>query len=171
MDWLAKDDRESTRWWVVHTRANHEKTLSKRLAAMGVQHFLPLVSVRRERQGRIWCIERPLFSSYLFLLGKEEDRYAALTTDCVAATLHVTDQAGLDRSLRDINRVLLNGEPIDACPGLKTGRRCRVRVGPLKGLEGTVLRRSKVTRVYIAVQILGQSAEVEIDSDWLDVVD
>lgn len=162
---------ELLRWWLVHTRANHEKALAKRLNALGISHYLPLVRVRGRRNGRVWTTERPLFPSYMFLLGGEDERYAAMRTNCAATVLHVCDQDRLSQSLGSIQRAISSGTPIDPCPEIKKGRRCRVRSGVLKGLEGIVQRRSKLTRVFIAVDALGQSAELEIDAELLEVVD
>jgi hypothetical protein len=60
---------------------------------------------------------------------------------------------------------------VDLYPGLRRGRRCRVVAGSLKGVEGVVLRRRGLYRVYVGVEALGQSAELEIDPSLLEVIE
>lgn len=138
---------------------------------MGIDVYLPMVGVKRRRQGRTSVNEIPLFAGYMFLRGGHEERYVAMTTNRAAAIHYVRDQDQLDTSIDNIRRAIGSGEIVDPFPGIKKGRRCRVRRGALKGLEGVVLRRTKVARVYIAVEALGQSAELQIEADYLELID
>lgn len=158
-------------WWVLHTRARNEKALSRELTKANIQFFLPLVVHRRTYAGRVRRVTIPLFPGYVFLCGRPEDRVVALRTNRIAHTLEVPDQDKLRRDLRQIQRVVESDLPIDLYPRLKTGSRCRIVRGTLAGLEGIVLKRRGPWRVYLSVQFLGQSAEVEIDPMLLEVDD
>ncbi len=164
-------DRLIGRWWVVYTRARNEKMVAACLTRMGVSHFLPLVRRGRPFRGRVRYVDLPLFPGYLFLCGDTRARYAALRTNRVAEILEVVDQEQLRGDLRQICLVLERGGTVDLYPGLRAGARCRVRSGPLAGIEGVVLRRRGVCRVYISVEFIGQSAELQIDAALLDVID
>lgn len=164
-------DRRIASWWLVHTKARQEKALAAHLDTLGIHYFLPLVEVRRRHGGRITEVQIPLFPGYLFLSGKGEERQAALRTNRVANVLEVADQQRLMTDLRQIHRLTSNGAAVDVYPGLRRGRRCRITGGSLKGLEGVILRRRGVCRVSIAVDVLGQSAEVEIDGSLLEVIE
>ena len=159
------------RWWVVHTKARNEKALAADLDSMGIGYFLPLARVRRSYGGRNTHVRIPLFPGYLFLCGGTDERYATLTTHRVANVIDVVDQEGLINDLRQISRTVLSDVPVDVYPGIRRGRQCRVTRGSLRGLEGVVLRRHGVCRVYVAVEMLGQSAEVEIDPHLLEIIE
>ena len=159
------------RWWLVHTRANHEKALARHLKAMGINVYLPLVEVRRRRKRRMAVSQIPLFPGYMFLHGGADERHATLTTHRAAAVRFVRNQDQLAKSLQNIRRAISSGTTVDPYPGIRKGRWCRVRSGALKGLEGVVLRRTKIARVFVAVEALGQSAELEIDADLLELAD
>ncbi len=158
-------------WWVVHTRSRQEKALAVDLDRIGIDCFLPLITVRRRYGGRTIRLQIPLFPSYLFMCGTEEHRYATLMTHRAAAVIHVADQTRLKHELGQIMRVTANDEPVDLYPGLRCGRRCRVITGSLTGLEGVVLQRRGTCRVYVGVEALGQSAELEIDPSRLEVIE
>ncbi|UCE58724.1 MAG: UpxY family transcription antiterminator [Phycisphaerales bacterium] len=159
------------RWWVLHTKARNEKALSGTLERLEIQHFLPLVRYKRLYGGRIRRVEIPLFPGYVFLCGSDEDRLVALKTNRIASVLEVVDQERLRDDLRQINLAVHGDEPIDLYPGLRSGSRCRVVSGSLSGLEGVVLRRRGPWRVYVGVEFVGQSAELEIDPALLELID
>jgi transcription antitermination factor NusG len=159
------------RWWVLHTRARNEKAVAASLEKLRINHFLPLVEHRRIYSGRVHLVKIPLFPGYVFLCGGSEDRLAALRTNRIANVLEVGDQERLKTDLRHIQRVVESNEPVELYPRLRRGCRCRVTSGVLAGLEGVVLRRRGPWRVYVGVEFLGQSAELEIDPMLLEVID
>jgi transcription antitermination factor NusG len=159
------------RIWLVHTKSRHEKVMATELSRKGISYYLPLVRTARRYQGRTVHFEIPLFPSYLFMGGDEEDRYAALMTHRATNIIRVNDQQRLRNELRHIHLATQSETPVDLYPGLKKGRRCRVVKGPLSGLEGTILRRRDLCRLYVGVEALGQSAELEIDASLIDLVD
>lgn len=158
-------------WWVVHTKARQEKALAGALECLGIGYFLPLAKVKRKYGGRIFRLQIPLFPSYLFLSGTDEDRYATLMTHRAASVIRVADQECLKRELNQIHQVTTSDEPVNLYPALRRGRRCRVTGGSLAGLEGVVLQRRDQWRIYVGVEVLGQSAELEIDPCQLEPLD
>lgn len=158
-------------WWLLHTKPRQEKALFGDLERRGISAYLPLARLQRQYGKRRTTVEIPLFPGYLFLCGTAEDRQAALTTNRIVRAIEVADQLRLVADLRRISRLVDSGEPIDVYPGLRVGRECRVTGGPLRGLRGVVLRRRSVSRMYMGVDILGQSAVVEIDCALLEAIE
>ncbi len=158
-------------WWVVHAKARNEKALGFDLEKLGIGYFLPLARVKRQYGRRRILVEIPLFPSYLFMCGGRDERSETLGTHRAANVIQVLDQRELKEQLRQIHRVTTSGKPVDLYTGLKRGTHCRVIRGCLKGLEGVVLRRRGTCRIYVAVEALGQSAELEIDADLLEAID
>ena len=164
-------EQATSLWWVLHTRSRNEKTVAAALARRRIQTYLPLVRRRRRYGRREVMTALPLFPGYLFLCGDLEARDVAWQTRRVAKVLPVENQELLKAELRQIQWVLESGEPVDLYPALREGSRCRIIGGAMRGLEGVVLRRRRISRLYIAVTMLGQSAVVEIDSALLEPVD
>ncbi len=158
-------------WWVLHTRSRAEKAIASDLRRHSVQHYLPLIRCKRAYGMRIREVSIPLFPGYVFLCGKDSDRLAALKTNRIAHVLTVPDQDKFRTELLQVQRVVESDEPVDLYPRLVVGARCRVLRGSLAGLEGQVRKRKGPWRVYISVEFLGQSVELEIDSTLLEVLD
>lgn len=168
---LAVPDSFTGRWWAVHTKSRQEKALASDLGRLGVGCFLPLARVRRRRAGRTVEAQYPLFPGYLFMCGNEEERIAALRTRRIVRVLDVGHQERFKDSLRHIHRMVTSDQPVDLYPGIRPGRRCRIASGPLRGIEGTVLRRHRAFRICVAIDMLGQSAEAEVDAASLEMLD
>jgi transcription antitermination factor NusG len=158
-------------WWVIHTKARHEKALAADLQRREIGCFLPLIRTLRRHGDRKVQVELPLFPSYLVLCGGESERYLTLMTHRVANVIKVASQERLKHELRQIYRVTASDQPVDLYPRLQRGQRCRIIRGSLRGLEGIVVRRRDVCRIYLGVDVLGQSAEVEIDASSVEAID
>ncbi len=153
-------------WWVAHTRARHEKALADDLGRMGIFAYLPLCErvTRSPRTRRLSKAMVPVFTSYVFFNGSEEDRYKAMTTNHVATTLAVPNQRELVAELRHIHRVVAVGAGFEQAQTVKVGDWVRVTVGPLEGVEGVVTHWKAKLRMELNVHILGQSVSVEVDA-------
>jgi len=156
------------RWWVAHTKSRNEKALAWMLAKWDIPYFLPLTEKVTHRKQRVFKSLLPLFGGYVFFNGGEEQRYRALTSNRIANVIEVADQGKIVRELSNIEKAVTSGLPIDPHPHLKVGERYRVSAGPLMGCEGVVVRKKNVTRILLKVEILGQAAAVEIDSELLE---
>lgn len=159
------------RWWVAHTKSRFEKAFAWDLLRQGIGYFLPLVERVRVSGGKKRRVMAPLFPSYVFFCGDGEARYVAMTTNRLCQTLNVNEQAGLIAELAAIELALSGKAELDPYPFAAVGRRCRVKAGPFRGLEGVVVQRNSVSRLVLAVDILGQGAAMDIETDLLEPVD
>ena len=161
----ARDDRHH-RWWCLHTKPRQEKVLARALRKRAVPHYLPqIVYESRTPGGRKIRSMLPLFPGYMFLYGDEYQRIEALQGNHLANILTVPDQIALEQDLRQIHRMLSSGLPIIPEPFPVAGATIRIRVGSLKGLVGTVVRRGGRDRFVAHVRFLGRGVTVDLQ-DW-----
>lgn len=158
-------------WWVGHTKARFEKAFAWDLLHRGIGYFLPLIERVRISGGRKRRVLAPLFASYVFFCGSDEDRYTAMTTNRLCNALAVPDQVKFVAEISAIEQALAGQAVLDPYPFAAVGRRCRVTAGPFQGMEGTVIQRSKPARLVLEVSLLGQGAAMEIDADLLEAID
>jgi transcription antitermination factor NusG len=160
----------SGRWWVAHTKARFEKVFAWELLSHHIGFFLPLVDRVHISGGKKRRLRLPLFPSYVFFCGNENDRYTAMTTNRLCQTICVVDQARLIRELTAIEIALLGKAPLAPHPAVRVGTRCRVTAGVFKGLEGLVIERARQAKMVLQIDILGQGALMEINLDLLEPV-
>ncbi len=160
-------------WYVAHTRARNEKALVQDLARMRIPCYLPLVrrESRSRRTGRISRSALPVFPGYVFFNATEEQRYQSLTTNRVARVLVVPEQKQFLAELQRIQDLLRRNQGFLVVKGLQVGDWGRIVAGPLRGLEGVVVRCSGRWRLSMNVTILGQSVHVEVNRDDVESIE
>jgi transcription antitermination factor NusG len=160
------------RWWCLHARPRQEKAAARTFRARGLSYYLPQVARSyRTPGGRSLRSILPLFPGYLFLLGDDRERVEALKGGHLANVLDVPDQAALVSDLSQIHRMISSGLAIVPEPNYAVGSRVRMLSGPLKGLEGTVVRSGKRDRVVAMVRFLGGGATVDLDGWEIEMVE
>ena len=172
-------------WWVAHTKSRNEKALAQDLIRKEISYFLPMSwRVRRIRKRTVRSL-LPLFGGYLFFCGDENQRLELLRTNRVANVIEVKDQERLLGELLQIEQALQAGAALSPHKYIKAGQKCRVIGGALADLQGIVVRAPErktesyegfvstksTLRLVLQVDMLGQAASVEIDTDMIEVVD
>ncbi len=156
-------------WWIAYTRPRFEKAFAWDMCSYGIGYFLPMYEKTIFSGGRNRHLMSPLFKSYVFFCGTEQDRYMAMRTNRLCHTVDVADQERLVEELASIESALLSKAVVDAYPNLPVGSRCRIVSGPMRSTEGVVVERKCArARMVIEVTILAQGALVEIDADILE---
>jgi transcriptional antiterminator RfaH len=151
-------------WWAMYTMARREKELMRRLRSLEIAFYSPLVHKRtRSPNGRVRESFVPLFASYVFVHGNEQQRYQALTTNCVSRCLSVPDGAQLVHDLRQIRQLIELDTPLTVEARIEPGCLVRVRSGPMFGMEGTVVKRRGKDWLVVAVKFLQQGASVLLE--------
>ena len=157
-------------WWVAHTKSRNEKALAHELVNKNISYFLPMTWNIRRHKGRKIKSLLPLFSSYVFFCGDEKQRLEVLRTNRVANLIEVKDQDKFVNELTQIEQALLAGADLAPHKYLKKGQCCRVITGPLEDLQGIVVTTKGTMRLILQIDILGQGASVEVDTNMVEAV-
>jgi transcription antitermination factor NusG len=157
-------------WLAIYTKARQEKALSRQILSQEIPFYLPLIAKDQVIRGRRVQSYLPLFNGYLFLYASDEERVRCLSTNRISRILGVEDQAQLVVDLRQVHELIACDAPLTVERRLSSGDRVRVRAGALMGLEGTIIRRQKVTRLVVAVNYLQQGVSVEIDDCMVEPI-
>ena len=162
---------EDRRWWAVYTKARQEKAIARDLLQHSVPFYLPQISKTTVQRGRKFTSLIPLFQGYVFLLGSEEERRLALTTNRVSRILEVADGEQLYKDLSQVQKLIEANAPLSVESRLDVGRRVRVKTGAFMGMEGTVQSRRGECRLVVAINFLQQGVSMVIDDYHLEPLD
>lgn len=158
-------------WWVAHTKSRNEKALAHDLIRKEICYFLPMTWKVRRHKGRKIRSLLPLFGGYMFFCGDENQRLEVLRTNRIANLIEARDQQKLLEELGQIEQALRTGANLVPHHYTEVGRRCRVTAGPLKDLQGIVIKTKGISRLVLQIDMLGQAASVEIDTDIIEVME
>ncbi len=152
-------------WYALFTRHQHEKPVAHALSNKNHEVYLPLNRAVRQWQDRTKQLWIPLFPGYVFLRGGLERQLQILTTPGLIDIVRFGGQpAIIPQGQLDAVRLVLDSRlAVEAHPYLRCGERVMVKSGPLAGLQGILDRKKGSARLVVSMEMLGQSAAVEID--------
>ena len=172
--WLAPSLTPRPLWYAVYTRSNFEKRVAAELAAKSVEHYLPVVPQLHQWKDRRKWIDVPVFAGYVFarFCDSLQTRLQVLRT---AGAVRILGQAERiepvpEAEIESIQRLLKANVPCCAHPFLREGAWVQVKRGPLRGLEGLLVRLKSKTRLVLSVTLLSQSVATEIDISDVEVL-
>ena len=161
----------SVPWYAVRTRSNAEKLVATSLKARGFEQYLPLSTVRKVWSDRVIESTVPLLGGYVFCRFDSTCRSRILGTPGVSSIVGFSGVPAViaDSEIDAIKIVLRSGLSPQHCGYVQEGQRIRVLRGPLKGLEGILLKKRDL-RIVISVEMLQRSLAVEVDSDCVAAI-
>ncbi|GEM_PF-286114 len=166
LEWDSPKDDQEQRWFVIQTRSRAEKVVARWLELFRTPFYLPLYSHKFYHKNRLLTSWKPLFPGYVFLRCDELHTWDLFyQVEHVIRVLRVPKQRELHQRLVDVHRVLQAGVPVVPEHKLQVGQWVEVKTGPLRGLEGKIVRVDKGFKFVIEIDFLKRGISCEI-SGW-----
>lgn len=162
-----------TDWYAVYTKHQHEKSAAASLSSKGMETFVPLHRQTHRWKDRNQVVFVPLFPCYVFVRSNMERKADILRTPGVFWLVGSGGYASriLSQELEAIRIAVNSPKSVEPYPFLQSGDRVRVLSGALSGVEGILVRSKSQHRLVLSVQLLKQSAVVEVDTDMIGRID
>jgi len=160
-------------WWhALYTRHQHENAVAQALSARGFEVFLPQYRTVHRWKDRDKELLLPLFPNYVFLHGGLDRMLTLVTAPGVHSLVSWGGRAANIpwEEIEAVRRLVASPYQVEPHPFLKCGDRVRVTSGPLEGIEGILVRRTRGYRLVLSVEMLSQSASVEVDTSMVERV-
>ena len=165
--WVIRQPAVSPAWYAVYTRSHFEKRVAAELAAKHIENYLPVVEEWHQWKDRRKMVDVPVFPGYVFARFRDSTA-ARLQVLKAAGTVRILGQAERiepipEVEIESIRRLLKANVPCFAHPFLREGAWVRVKRGPLKDVEGLLVRVKSKTRLVLSISLLSQAVATEID--------
>jgi transcription antitermination factor NusG len=169
---MLKTNALDQSWHALRTKHQHEKVAAASLSNKGFEVFLPLYETVRQRKDRTKKLSLPLFSCYIFIRGCLQRSLDVVTTPGVQGFVQVGNDIAVipDRDIEAVRKVAGSSFQTEQCAFLECGDRVRVNSGPLRGVEGILIRKRNHLRLVVSVPMVGKSISVEVDCSSIDRV-
>jgi transcription antitermination factor NusG len=156
-------------WYALQVRPRFEKQVAQSIGAKGIKTLLPTYLARRRWSDRTKILELPLFDGYVFCQIEPDARLPVLVTPGVMHFVGVGKvPIPIDSlEIEAIERTIRSGVAAKPWPFMKTGDRVRVDEGPLRNLEGILMRAEGNDHVVISVTLLQRSMAIRMERAWL----
>lgn len=156
-------------WYVIYTRSRYEKKTAQLLTEQNFKVYLPLNKIFSQWSDRKKKVEKPLFSSYVFIyLETVRDYLRATAIDGVVVFIKFGGR--LVRVLdEEINRVKIflnqfSEVEIKNIHDLKTGDKRKITSGPFENYECEIIKIDNKQKICVRIDSLQQSLLAEIHS-------
>ena len=142
-------------WMLLYSKPRHELKLSKKLSDMGFETYCPTVKSVRQWSDRKKKIEEPLFKSYVFAKLKDSEREQVFFVPGFSRFVFwlgkpvIVRECEITATKNFLAKVVHDSIRVKQ---LQVGDNVHVAIGPLKNVEGKLLR------------IQGQQATLQIDT-------
>ena len=155
----------ATSWHALYTRHQHEGVVLQALSGKGFEVFLPRYRALHRWKDRQKEIMLPLFPNYVFLRGGLERMLSIVTTPGVHSVVGWGGRPAEipSEEIDAVRRLVESPLRIEPHPFLRSGDKVRIKVGPLEGIEGILVRQTRGYRLVLSVEMLSKSAAVEVD--------
>lgn len=162
-------------WYLVYTKPQQERVALENLLRQGYESYLPLVRVRRRRQGRYVKIVEPMFPRYLFMhLSDETDNWGPIRSTIGVSSLvrfgvlpaRVPDDLIDTLRAREDEEGLQKVEPVE----LQPGDRVRIVEGVMAGYEAIFEAGTGRERVSLLLEIANTTARVQVSGHDIEPI-
>jgi transcription antitermination factor NusG len=147
------------RWYAVYTAPRAEKKVSERFTLEGIEHYLPLQTVKRRWSDRIKEVEVPIVNGYIFVRILHLD-FSKVTL--VYGALAFVREGGQpvaipDKQLDRLRFMVEHAEePVEySQESFEHGESIRICKGPLEGMMGELVEMKGKHKVLIRLERFG----------------
>lgn len=159
-------------WMAVYTKPRHEKMTYKYLCEKKIKTYLPLIKVKRKWSDRYQWIEKPMFTSYIFVCAEKNECLNILQTSGVH---HIVKIGGkivpIHKSeIEGIIKLIEGGFNPKSTDYFVLGDMVKIIGGPLKGMVGLVSRIKGQDYFTLKIDTIQQAIHCQIERRWLKMM-
>lgn len=164
---------EELHWHAVFTASRAEKKVRERLEEQGIECYLPVQTVVRQWTYRKSRVEVPVIAGMIFVRVTRQGQVEVLQTKGVVTFLRLKGVPGVavipDKEMKEFRFLLdFSEEAVEVVNDKITkGDWVQVVKGPLKGLEGELVKFRGMTKIAVRLEMLG-CALVDIPASFVE---
>jgi transcription antitermination factor NusG len=169
---LRGDSAGERSWYAAFTMPQSERSVARHLDAFGVETFLPVFEethIWKNRQKK--KIAKPLFPSYVFVSVTKAERKAVYRAPGVLRL--VGNSSGPLPVLESEIEILKSAtfmNRFEPYTDLVVGDRVRIAAGPMRGMEGTLVRKKNDLRFVLSISLIHQHAALEVNAEDIEPI-
>lgn len=163
------DEHNEKHWHALYVRSRSEKKVQSQLEDMGIEAYLPLITVVKQWSDRRKKVEEPLFKSYVFVYSSDKQYIQILNVYGVVKFVCFEKEAVVvpENQILAIKKFVKDYEHGEEYKmrndeDLKVGQKVRIINGPMKGLVGRLDTICNKRHLIVYIDVVGQCIPVHI---------
>jgi transcription antitermination factor NusG len=167
---FSPDLRPRRQWFATFTLPQNEKSVLKQLDLRNVESFLPTyetIHLWKNRQRK--KVTLPLFPTYLFVRIDRAERRKVLQCPGVLQIVgNSKEPLPVADAEVELLRSSIGSRKVEPFRELVVGEPVRIKRGIMKGVQGTLVRRSSSLRFVLTIQMINQHAAIEVNAEDME---
>jgi transcription antitermination factor NusG len=159
-------------WTPLRTKPRQEKKLHRYCVANSIPSYLPLTRNIHNYEKQSFSFTNPMFPGYVFCRIDTDIYSLLLRSNAVAYKIDIDcySEKKLIQELKTIRlfEIMSAQHPVEISPELVAGTPVEITHGAFAGISGIVQKRKNKTMLMVNIEILGQTAAVEINAASLE---
>ena len=157
------------KWIAVYTKSRHEKVVIQELEKKNIEAYCPILKERRQWSDRKRWVEFPLFRSYVFVKIELKNSLYILQTMGVHHIIKFQGNISTipDGIIQNIKSMIDGGFTVEQVEYFVKGDEVIVVDGPLKCMEGIVVKIKNENKLVLKVAAIQQAIAVQIHPGYL----
>jgi transcription antitermination factor NusG len=164
---LTYEPTDPLRWFAIKVRSGGEPAAAMALSMRGLEVYSPMRQERRRYSDRMKVVQVAMFPGYIFCRFDISKKVTVLSCRGIEYIVGFSGEPTPinESDLHGIRRLIELGA--DITPRLEAGQRVRVIRGPLKGVDGVLLRDGKGPRLAVTIELLRRSVALHVNEEDL----
>jgi transcription antitermination factor NusG len=152
-------------WFALKTASRHERTAARRLAAEGLEVFVPSCKRTRRWSDRVKTLDTALFPGYIFSRFPRQSFPVVRSTAGVLYVVPTGVEAVAipDHEITSLRLAIESGLDLEPMRQIEPGTRVEVVRGPLTGTIGRMIKYQGRDCLVIAVDLLQKGVRAEVN--------
>ena len=157
------------KWIAVYTKSRHEKVVIQELENKNIEAYCPIFKERRQWSDRKRWVEFPLFRSYVFAKIELKNSIYILQTMGVHHIIKFQGNISIipDEIIQNIKSMIDGGFTVEQVEYFVKGDEVIVVDGPLKGMDGIVVKIKNENKLVLKIEAIQQAIAVQIHPGYL----
>ena len=157
------------KWIAVYTKSRHEKVVIQELEKKNIESYCPILKERRQWSDRKRWVEFPLFRSYVFAKIELENSLYVLQAMGVHHIIKFQGNISIipNEIIQNIKSMIDGGFTVEQVEYFVKGDEVIVVDGPLKGMDGIVVKIKNENKLVLKVAAIQQAIAVQIHPGYL----
>ena len=157
------------KWIAVYTKSRHEKVVIQELENKNIESYCPIFKERRQWSDRKRWVEFPLFRSYVFAKIELKNSIYILQTMGVHHIIKFQGNISIipNEIIQNIKSMIDGGFTVEQVEYFVKGDEVIVVDGPLKGMDGIVVKIKNENKLVLKIEVIQQAIAVQIHPGYL----
>lgn len=155
------------KWFVLYTKPKHELKAAIQIENLGVEYYLPTVTIVKRWSDRKKKIDEPIFKGYIFIYADEKERIKSMAFKEIVRCISFLGKPAVvpDWEIQNLKTFLQHSKDLVVTDLITAGTKVRIVDGLFKDVTGIVSSINGENYLSVSVDMLHRSVSVKLPKE------